>query len=70
MNSNNDKGSYSKGCFVIILAILGWVLVLQPFIETDRETDMLTNASWLSTMVISIVYWAAVYFIFLRNRNN
>jgi len=63
-----NKTNWGKGCLVIIIAIVAWGLLLQPFIDTDEKTDMLTNSSWLSCVVLSIIYWLAVYYIFLKDR--
>ncbi len=60
-----EEKSKKGGCGKVILAILGFILLLSPlnpFIEYKQigEDEMLTNSSWLIMVILAIVYWAIV----------
>lgn len=69
----NEK-SGNSGCGKIILAILGFILLLSPlnpFIEYKRsgEEEFLTNSSWLVMSVLAILYWVIVLPLITDKKN-
>jgi uncharacterized membrane protein len=60
-----NETSNRKGCGKVILAIVGFILLLSPlnpFIEYKQSGDdeILTNSSWLVMSILSIIYWIIV----------
>lgn len=60
-----NENSKKNGCGKVILAIIGFIILLSPlnpFIEYKSigEDEFLTNSSWLVMSVLAILYWVIV----------
>lgn len=58
-----------KGCLAIIIAIVGYILVIRfvvfPKFEDSGELEM---GSAYVGLIVSVVYWLIVYYIFKHNK--
>jgi len=70
--SGGKEKTDNGGCFKIIIAIVGFILLLSPlnpFVEykSSGEDEILTNSSWLVVSVMAILYWVII-FPLIRNK--